>query len=454
MKSLFLLTSSFIGLLFCQVSLFAQDTSFSPTIKWVGLAALEEGQFIKCQYTRDNGPPMPFRPWLTNEYARLGLKAVVNRNFSFAVIPEIKLWNDTWDWAQNGSLGSNPFNQHATVSLADAEGTFSFGNSDVLDWNISGGVIPFKYDADAKNLGEYLFRTGVHTPFVQTSFDKAYATLSGLRINTEILRNLSLDLFLTTETQVQPIGDWSLSFLLGYKLPGFIDIGAGIMFDRLIQVAGNLDHPLDLSNYYKTINGQTDTFSFGGTKIMARLALDPKGFLSSNISQVFGKEDCKIYGEAAILGLKNITAYAPLKDTNTGLYVPGKFVVDSSLSFYSDIKQRIPIMFGFNIPAFKILDYLSVELEWYGWPYATNYYYLDGFYWNVPLPKGKAANGSSSWKYSFNLKKTVWDHISILAQIARDHTRHDVYYNGQADLYEIFQTKDEWGWWLKVQYNF
>ena len=109
-------------------------------------------------------------------------------------------------------------------------------------------------------------------------------------------------------------------------------------------------------------------------------------------------------------------------------------------------------MFGFNIPAFKLLDYLSVELEWYGWPYASNYYYLDGFYWNLPLPKG--ASGSSAWKYSFNLRKTMWNHISIIGQIARDHTRHDVYYNGQADVYEIFQTKDEWGWWLKLQYNF
>ena len=52
---------------------------------------------------------------------------------------------------------------------------------------------------------------------------------------------------------------------------------------------------------------------------MARLAFDPKGFLPSNLSEIFGKEDGKIYGEAAILGLNSITAYKDSTNPNNGL---------------------------------------------------------------------------------------------------------------------------------------
>jgi hypothetical protein len=507
MKSRFLRASFFTVLLFFQAPLFAQDSAATPKIEWAGMAALEEGQFVKCQYYLDNGAPMPFRPWLTNEYARLGIQAIINRHFSMAVIPQVKIWNDTWNWIHmNGaSAANNPLDQHVTVSLADAEGTFSFGNKDAIVWNISAGIIPYKYDAEAKNLGEYLFRAGEHPAYIETAFDQAYATLTGFRVNAEILRNLSLDLFFTTETQVQPMNDWSLSFLLGYKLPGYLDAGAGIMFDRLIPVSGLLDNPPDPNNIYKSSTGQIDTFSFGGTKVMTRVSFDPKGFLPSNISRIFGKEDGKIYGEAAILGLKNIIAYKDSMNPNTGLAVPGHEVIDSSRNFYSDIKQRIPIMFGFNWPTNPLLSYslvpiaailgydrndfdkhsialgssaiaggivaglgtwfleqyfktnlhldvLSVEAEWSGWPYSTNLYNIENFYWVLPKPNGVGTG--SPWKYSINFRKAVWEHVSLIGQIARDHTRHDVFYNGNTDVTEIFQTKDEWGWWMKLQYNF
>jgi hypothetical protein len=390
-------------------------------------------------------------------YARLGIHAVVNQHFSFSIVPEIKLWDDTWDWANmNGAnAANNPLNQHASVSLADAEGTFSFGDKDALAWNISTGVIPYKYDAEAKNLGEYLFRTGEHPAYIETSFDQAYATLTGLRMNAEILRNLSMDLFFTTETQVQPMNDWSLSFLLGYKLPDYLDVGAGVMFDRLFPAVNILDKNNGGGgnlNTYKTSTGQLDSLSWGGTKVMARLAIDPKGFLPKSVTGIFGKEDGKIYGEAAILGVQNITAYKDSTNPLNGQPVPGHEVIDSSLNYYSDMSQRIPVMFGFNIPAFKLLDYFSVEGEWYGWPYSRNLYNLENFKYLLPKPTGLSA--ASPWKYSINLKKTLYEHISVIGQIARDHTRHDVYFNGNVDVNEVFQSQDEWGWWMKLQYNF
>ena len=79
---------------------FAQDSTATPKIQWTGMAALVEGQFVKCNYYLDPGSGvMPFSPWVANEYARVGIKAAINRHFSMAIIPQIKLWNDTWDWS-------------------------------------------------------------------------------------------------------------------------------------------------------------------------------------------------------------------------------------------------------------------------------------------------------------------------------------------------------------------
>ena len=455
MNKKFVIALIFLVSLFVQARLFAQDSTDALKIDLIGMAALEEGQFVKCNYVHSPGGVMPFRPWLTNEYLRLGIKSAVNPHFTITIIPEIKLWNDTWDWALLTPIAgaSNPFNQHTTVSLYDAEGTFNSGTEDdALFLNISAGVMPFKYDQEAKNLGEYLFRTAEHPAYIQTSFDQAYTFMTGLHVNAEIFKDFSVDIFFTTETQEQPLNDWSLSLLTGYKIPGYLDVGAGVMFDRLIPASGLLNKPdVGGTNSYYSSTGQLDTFNWGGTKVMARVSLDPKGFLPANVSGIFGKEDGKIYGETAILGMESITAYTHASDSN-GLPIPGKFVIDSSKNFYSDIWQRIPIMLGFNIPTFKMLDYLSGEVEYYGWPYTPILYNYDGFKWVLPKPIGYSKN--SPWKYSFNLRKTIWNNISIIGQIAHDHTRHDVYFNGNIDVGEIFQKQDEWGWWMKLQYSF
>ena len=451
-----------------MTSTFAQDT-VAPKIEVMGKAAIEEGQFVKCDYTHlpngQNGQSggysrevMPFSPWLNDEYAQVGVKATLNSHISAVISPQIRLWNDTWDWKTMGENGSaaNPFIQHMTVSLADAEGIYSCGSRDAVAWTIAAGVMPYKYDPESKNLGEYLFRTGEHPAYIQTSFDDAYATLTGLRLSAGMPGGLSLDLMLTQETQIIPINDWSLSFLAGYKVPNFLDIGAGIMFDRLIPVSGQLDNPVNGNTFY-TGNGTLDTLSWGGTKVMARVALDPKGLLPADFPKIFGREDGILYAEAAILGLKNIQAY---KQAIAG--GDTSYVINDSMNFYSDIKQRIPVMFGFNVPTFKLLDYVSVELEWYGWPYSPSLYNYQNLAYTLPQPIIPTLNATgqtalytrgNDWKYSFNFRKTIWGSLSVIGQVARDHTRHDAYYAEFADPEEVFLQNDEWGWWLKLQYS-
>ena len=87
---------------------------------------------------------------------------------------------------------------------------------------------------------------------------------------------------------------------------------------------------------------------------------DVKGFFGSG-KKIFGSEDLKIYGEMALIGVKNY---------------PG---------WYERPEERMPIMAGFNFPTFKILDVLSIEVEYYGTPYANNQEYIWKACYPVPF---------------------------------------------------------------------
>jgi hypothetical protein len=109
-------------------------------------------------------------------------------------------------------------------------------------------------------------------------------------------------------------------------------------------------HPYRRSNIYvdysDTAGGaapDTTFISFAGVKLMAHATVDPKPLFGS--PEILGPEDLKVYGEVALLGLENDKAHKDL---------------------YGDYRHRMPVMAGFNIPAFRLLDVLSLEVEWYG----------------------------------------------------------------------------------------
>ena len=143
---------------------------------------------------------------------------------------------------------------------------------------------------------------------------------------------------------------------------------------------------------------------------------------------IFGKEDLKIFVEAAVLGVQNYPFY------------------------YDDITKRIPVMFGFNFPTFKILDVLSFEWEWYGsqfdnnmqnsqtgqlpeWyiptnSHAPNEYDDTAAFSSSTKPTGFNADGATTWKQYFSqdnwkwaiyAKKSLGKSISLHLQLANDH---------------------------------
>ncbi|MGA2508354.1 MAG: hypothetical protein ABSF80_12865 [Chitinispirillaceae bacterium] len=463
MKSKNLVASLVVSFSLFQAASVAADST-DTKIEFGGMAAIENGQFVKSNYA---GSSIPYQPWINDEYARISLRATLSEHLQLIIAPEIRVWFDNYNWtAMTNDAFQFPWVSHTDASLANAQGILSYGDKEHISFEFAAGIMPYKYDLEAKNLGEYLFRSETHPAYIVTSFDNAYATLTGFRLSSTMFNKLSMDLFLTTETMFLPTLDWSISFLAGYKPFPCLDIGAGIMLDRLLGVDSLKDRPIAQANGYVTSAGDSGYFSFGGTKVMARVCFDPKealkNILPSSVSNMFGKEDWKIYGEAAILGIKNIAASKHPLD-GAGQPILTSWIVDSSKNYYSDITQRIPVMFGFNIPAFKLLDFLSVELEWFGWPYPQGCGNVDNFSIEYPIPPPVQDASDpllytehDNWKYSFNFKKTIVKGFSIIGQVARDHTHYDVSYAKY--LYntglctEAFSQKNEWGWWCKLLY--
>jgi hypothetical protein len=162
---------------------------------------------------------------------------------------------------------------------------------------------------------------------------------------------------------------------------------------------------------------------------MARFRLDPKVLLG--LEGAFGKQDLVFYGEAAVLGLKDYRKY------------------------YADIKRRIPVMIGFNIPAFGLLDKFAFEAEYYASKNMLDYGKAETSYSWVPRTDPNADNARDDLKWSLYFSKVVQGHIRISGQVANDHLRMfgppDIGFTSYA---ETLTTPKDWYWMLKSTYFF
>jgi hypothetical protein len=191
-----------------------------------------------------------------------------------------------------------------------------------------------------------------------------------------------------------------------------------------------------------TSNGDTTFISFRGVKLMADVAFDPKPLIGSPGS--LGAEDLKLYGEVALLGIENDKAHKEI---------------------YGDYLHRMPVMVGFNIPAFRYLDVLSLEVEWYGarfrddlWRYQTG-----RSYYPSPLPVSNPDVISTvdveknvdrdNWKWSLYGARTIQQHFKVSVQVANDHFRPGGVV-GNPSQEAILSTPKDWYWMGKIAYFF
>jgi hypothetical protein len=260
----------------------------------------------------------------------------------------------------------------------------------------------------------------------------------GLHISYTAFGRLKNDLLLTSEMAVGggkgnwPLGDYSLAYLAGYTYGKYFDIGTGICLNRLLPIdpsQTSLSSAIALDKNGSPIieNGDTLHLTMKAVKVMARFSFDPKQFLPAGLLNLFGKEDGKLYSETAILGLKNYGAYYN----------------------YDDITKRWPVMCGFNVPAFKMLDFLSLEMEYYGW--QDNLTIAQG----TPMANTTQDEFSNQQKFRWSLfvQKTVTKGFCIKGLVGKDHFR-TVDAGGSVTNEELLRGNGNWHYNLRFMYQF
>ena len=359
------------------------------------------------------------------------------------------------------NIGSNPYShsKRSAVGLTEAHGEFDIAKSgDDMLLQLKAGVFGYKYNPDAKNLGEYMFRTWTYPNIITTGglefINSAGAQLTGLAAITRVA-GLKNELMLTIETDRPPVFGLSLTDIVSYDVGGLLEVGAGFMFNNFYNPDPDQVTPKDGDNSYYTLsdgrkvsagrydyevqNGvldpllvtPTDTgyYTFAGQKVMVRAALN-----LGKITPVpgIGPNDFKVYGEAILLGLKDYPTY------------------------YEKIEDRMVYMAGVNLPTFGILNLLSVEAEYAPNPFENS---TEG-----PLTQASAtpfvgdAWGSyqpyndDNIKWTVHARKDVYPGFSIYAQVANDHIRMlDVF--STPDFREFMQDKKNFYWAFKLAYS-
>jgi hypothetical protein len=324
--------------------------------------------------------------------------------------------------------------RYVTIYPFHFEGVVSILDNPNAKLDIGIGSFPFKYNGDSRDLGEYLFRSSCYPPNLSTAFDFSEAWLLGLRVHNTLFNRITQDLLLTTETNYPPVHDYSLSYIASGKIAPGLELGAGVNFHHLFSVNEAKTTPSQSvdNRYIDSSRTPPDTgyYTFRGTKLMGRISFDPKALFPSDF---FGKEDLRLYSEVSVLGLKNY---------------PG---------FYADRSQRMPVMVGFNVPFFKLLDVCAVEVEYYSNPYLNSY--ENQFPAStmgvlpMPTPFGGATHNDDNWKWAVYAKKTFLRNCILVFQVADDHMRTREANFNVADPAEALNHGD-WYYMCKAKFTF
>jgi hypothetical protein len=146
-------------------------------------------------------------------------------------------------------------------------------------------------------------------------------------------------------------------------------------------------------------------------------------------ADLFGPRDLVPYGEAALLGAKNYPV------------------------FYDKMSRRIPMMIGFNIPTFRLLDVFSLEVEYYGsravpsfqpnQPNATPTPVVPDSYYPQDWDK-------DNLKWALSAERTLVRGVTVMGQLASDHSRSwDWNYYGRTP-WEIYTTPSQYYWGVRL----
>jgi hypothetical protein len=419
-----------------------------PRITIHGLTAFEFGQLVKGGYMRERGSSYDYNhSWLSRLQSNIIAEARINSFLKVRAGLEAEYLTAFRQEETYNKTTQGFYNVYST----EAQGIFTFPLSENQTLSFGIGQFEVKYNPEARDLGEYLFRSTPYPQTLWTSFDFAMVRLLGLHIDHQV-KSFDQHLYLHTSYDQFPFWDWSLSYLFSAGLlKKSVTLGGGFSLHHLLSVYAPFTRPQygaqnprlnTMMKYYVDKKGDTLIIPFAGTKLMGRATLDPKRlFLSEGGSGILGSEDAKLYAEINILGTTNYPS------------------VYDSMYRYDKPWERIPIVLGFNIPTFKLLDVLSYEIEFWNNPYPNSI--ADILYSNETSPGVIQKSGyqeadyrGDNFKWALYFKKTMFNSFQIIGLAANDHffTRNpDMDWT---DYEQALRDKGDWMWMLKFRYLF
>jgi hypothetical protein len=357
--------------------------------------------------------------------------------------------------------------------VSQAQALYKFGDPESPAAALRVGYFPFKYNPDARNLGEYLFRSMPYPTFVFTGgwsiTDNAFIRAQGVQFTLNQFDGaLRHDFLITSERDFRPQGDFTPAYLAEANVGPF-QFGAGVALFHFLPIEEKRVMPKDMTELsilrfrnlpaftavtnYRT--GQPDadgpvvhpggaiemtvndwnnllleaesgpvfssdpaqnaailesvraqpldtvTIDMRGIKLMGRASFNPGSLMQA---EFLGRDAFKIYAEAALLGTRN---------------QPG---------FFENRNERMPFMAGINLPTFRLLDALNLEVEYFPSSLPDNFDQL--FDNNYPtyndyslLFHNTRRNRQDDWKWSLYAAKSIATGFSVRAQVANDHFR-------------------------------
>lgn len=326
------------------------------------------------------------------------------------------------------------------VAIGQAQARYLFGDPGDAYASLQFGIFPIKYNPDSKDLGEYLYRSGTYPGVVYTGgwsyMNSAAYTAQGFRFSMPHWDGkFSHSLTLTMERDLQRNRDLTPGYLFTVRPASFLDFGGGVVWTHGFPLGGDSSltpikcrnawvkrtgKPVSIAGDACTDGIRSDTlgyYTFRGGKAAARASLDYGNLLG------MGGNPLKLYGEVALLGLKDYPFY------------------------YDKKSERMPVMFGLDLPSFGLLDMLGIEVEYKKSRFRnTMFWVMD----DAPLPIPLAgtsetaadydlddpaltasqadsmatAFGRDDWHWSIHASRKITRGMTVHAQVASDHLRH------------------------------
>ena len=146
-----------------------------------GYIDFEMGQIVKGRFQDKQYSHL----WLENIHGRLGLQYRPYDWLAMRCGAELRVWYNTFPGSAQSDW-SNGMAKYFSTYLHEAQGIFTLLDNESLSMDLAIGYFPYKYNPEARDLGEYLFRSGTYPAFLVNSFDMPYSATEHSLFNWEI----------------------------------------------------------------------------------------------------------------------------------------------------------------------------------------------------------------------------------------------------------------------------